>query len=276
MKGVRPGVLAIPVLGGQVKLTVTDAFGNTNSATATVTVNGSIPAAAITVVPASTVYTGGVPTNLYLGYGPQSVTLQASAGGTSYAWTGPAGLNSTTSASPVFTATTAGSFAYQVTITNQYGCTNTASVTLKVQDVRCGSNNNKVLVCHHGSQICISADAVATHLLNLYDPLSKCTAGTARRLAASPEAAQPPLFEAFPNPFNESTTLRFRAMATGTVQLRVYNALGQLVLTLYDQETQAGQVHDIVLAGKDLAEGLYTCRLQLNKRLFTQRVMLSR
>ena len=163
-----------------------------------------------------------------------------------------------------------------MTATSASGCTATKSVTLTVQDVRCGSNNNKVLVCHYGSQICISAGDVAAHLLNHHDPLGKCTAGTARLLAASPEAAQPPLFEAFPNPFTESTTLRFRAMATGTAQLRVYNALGQLVLTLYDQETQADQVHEVVLAGKDLAEGLYTCRLQLNKRLFTQRVMLSR
>ena len=147
-----------------------------------------------------------------------------------------------------------------MTATSASGCTATKSVTLTVQDVRCGSNNNKVLVCHYGSQICINAGDVAAHLLNHHDPLGKCTAGTARLLAASPEAAQPPLFEAFPNPFTESTTLRFQAMTTEKAQLRVYNALGQLVTTLYDEETQAGQAHEIVWAGKDLAVGLYICR----------------
>ena len=151
-----------------------------------------------------------------------------------------------------------------------------ASVTLTVRDVRCGNRNEKVIVCHSGLETCIDANDVPMHLTNHRDPLGKCAApGTAQRLATT-EATQPPLFEAFPNPFNESTTLRFRAMATGRAQLRVYNALGQLVTTLYDQEAQAGQAHEIAWAGKSLAEGLYTCRLQLGNRLYTQRVMLTR
>ena len=71
---------------------------------------GNIPTAVIMVVPQNTVNMGGIPTNLYLGYGPQSVTLRASTDGTRYVWTGPAGLSSTTSAAPVFAATKTGSF----------------------------------------------------------------------------------------------------------------------------------------------------------------------
>ena len=127
--------------------------------------------------------------------------------------------------------------------------------------MRCGNQNEKVIVCYNGLEICIDTNGVPMHLANHRDLLGKCAApGIAQRLATT-EATQPPLSEAFPNPFNESTTLRFRTMATGRAQLRVYNALGQLVTTLYDQEAQADQAHEIAWAGKSLAEGLYTCRL---------------
>ena len=275
---VNPSSFTCATLGDRtVTLTVTDAQGNTNSAAATVTVVGSIPPAAIAVVPATTVYTGGVATNVYLGYGPQSVTLRASTGGVRYAWSGPAGLSSTSSTAPVFTATAAGRFAYAVTITNQYGCTNTAAVTLTVQDVRCGSANDKVVVCHHGFEICISAGDVAQHLTDPRDVLGRCApARSTDPVTAATPAPLPPLFEAYPNPFRESATLRFRAPQTSRAQLKVYNVLGQLVTTLYDQEARGEQVYEVVLVGKDLAEGLYTCRLQVGDRLYTQRVMLTK
>ena len=206
---VSPSAFTCATLGARtVTLTVTDAFGNTNSATVRVTVVGSIPVAAITVVPQNTVNTGGVPTNLYLGYGPQSVTLRASAGGTSYAWTRPAGLSSTSAAAPVFTATQAGSFTYMVTITNQYGCSNSASVTLTVRNVRCGNKNDKVLVCHSGNALCIVGTDVASHLSH-GDPLGACLPASLRLLAAPDAAAAPrpaaaPQLEAYPNPTRDA------------------------------------------------------------------------
>ena len=94
-------------------------------------------------------------------------------------------------------------------------------------------------------------------------------------LPLAPALAQTPSLTTI-YPFRESTTLRFRSERTVKAQLRVYNTLGQLVKTLYDQEAPAGRTHEFVLAGQDLAEGLYTCRLQLGDRLYTQRVMLTK
>jgi hypothetical protein len=61
-----------------VVLTVTDNNNNVATCTTTVTVLGEVPTCSITSTPNGVVYTGGVSTNLYLGYGPQSTTLQVS------------------------------------------------------------------------------------------------------------------------------------------------------------------------------------------------------
>ena len=69
-------------------LTVTDKNGNSNSATAIVTVNGAIPAPAITVSRTDNTNTGGDANTIYLGYGAQQVTLTASnpAGPATWSW----------------------------------------------------------------------------------------------------------------------------------------------------------------------------------------------
>src|ERR1043165_8351872 len=60
-------------------LTVKDVTGNTSTCNAVVNVIGEIPVCSINVVPANSTYTGGVPTNIYLGYGPQSATINVTA-----------------------------------------------------------------------------------------------------------------------------------------------------------------------------------------------------
>jgi hypothetical protein len=271
-----------------VTLTVTDASGNQASGSATVTITGSIPAPTISVVPANGTYTGGVPTTLYLGYGPQSATLVASGAGQggTYQWSPSAGLSATTGASPVFTASAAGTFAYTVTATSASGCSATTSVTLTVVDARCSSNGkklDKVLVCHNGNTLCIGSDGVADHLAH-GDQLGNCPAnaaaqatGLARTPATTTDGEVSTSFEAYPNPFSSSTTLRFRAAQAGAAQVQVYNGLGELVATLYSGQLQAGELVERTLSGTGLSAGLYTCRYVApgGERL-TQRVVLTK
>jgi hypothetical protein len=279
---VSPSTFTCANIGSNpVTFTVRDASGNTASKTVTVTVRGSVPAPAIAVSPSPAVSPGGQPNTLYLGYGPQSLTLTAS-GGASYSWSPSAGLSKTNIANPVFTATTAGTFTYTVTATSASGCTGTASVTLKVVDARCSSSGkklDKVLVCHNGNTLCISSADVADHLKH-GDALGACptkpqTAGLARSAApgAGSEASS---LEAYPNPFTGSTTFRFRAARAGAAQLRVYNGLGQLVATLYNGPVQGGEVLERALDGARLSTGLYTCRFVTDGQTLTQRVVLQR
>ena len=129
--------------------TVTDSHNNTTTCQTTVTINSPV----ISSIPdVYTVTPGGSANTIYVGYGPSSITLNASAsGGTagySYKWTigssaGPA-LNSTSSYSISPGATTT----YYFNVKDVYGCS--APVTTKtvyVMDVRCGPKMDKVIVC---------------------------------------------------------------------------------------------------------------------------------
>ena len=262
-----------------VTLIVTDGHGNTASQPATVTVTGTVPTPAIVVTPTSNVYTGGVPTTLYLGYGPQSATLTAS-GGISYQWSPATGLSNAGSANPVFTATMAGTFTFTVTATSASGCAATKSLTLTVRDVRCGNKNDNVSVCHQGKALCIGAEGVADHLHH-GDQLGDCAApatakGAAIAASARSAADSELLLEAYPNPFTEQTTLRFRPSTSGPARLQLYNALGQVVKTLYDGSAQAGQLYQLPVEGATLPQGLYTGRLQVDGQVQTLRLLLSK
>lgn len=266
-----------------VTLTVTDVHGNVARQPATITVTGTIPTPAIAVTPSSTVYTGGVPTTLYLGYGPQSLTLSAS-GGARYQWSPAAGLSSASIANPVFTATAAGRFTFTLTATSASGCTATKSITLTVIDARCGPKNDKVNVCHKGQVQCLVVKDVADHLSH-GDQLGTCapTKGApamASALQARPPAAEalaaPLLLEAYPNPFTEQTVLRFRPISTGPARLQLYNALGQVVQTLYEGPVRAGQLYQFTIGGAALPQGLYTSRLQVGGQVQSLRLQLNK
>ncbi|NCI49244.1 hypothetical protein GWC95_04865, partial [Sediminibacterium roseum] len=133
----------------------TDASGNYATDVQYITI-GSPFTATLSSAPTNGTYTGGVNTNLYLGYGAQSTTLMMCnlpSGGApyTYAWSGSATnrLSSTTAASPVFTPATFGYYTFSVTVTNKYGCSSTAVISICVTDVRVpGTNGAKVYVCH--------------------------------------------------------------------------------------------------------------------------------
>jgi PKD repeat protein len=276
----KGGISHTYATAGTYKATLTVTQGNCSATyTSQVTVN-PLPEPAITATPANTVYTGGVPTNLYLGYGPQSLTLTAT-GGATYSWEGPTGLSNTKIANPVFNATTPGTFVYTVTATNQLGCSATKSVTIKVVEVRDGNKKNpKIMVCHNGNGVYVNMNEVESHLLGHKEQLGDCSgnavkaAATASAVTSEPAAAN--VFEAYPNPFTERASIRFRLTETSKAQLVVYNAVGQQVATLYSGVAEKGRDYEFALQGASLPEGIYTCRLTTDGKVETKRLVLNK
>ncbi len=73
------------------------------------------------------------------------------------------------------------------------------------------------------------------------------------------------LYPAFPNPFNSSTAIRYELTIAQTIELAIYNLLGQEIRTLHVGPLSAGN-HQAIWDGKDnhgndLPSGLYFGRL---------------
>lgn len=74
------------------------------------------------------------------------------------------------------------------------------------------------------------------------------------------------LHQNYPNPFNPTTTIRFDLLKSDFVTLRIYNALGQEVLTLAERNFAAGE-HALAWNaldrnGKRAASGIYYYELK--------------
>jgi len=94
--------------------------------------------------------------------------------------------------------------------------------------------------------------------------------------AVSPSAEIPKDFvlgQNYPNPFNPSTTIRYGLPHKTTVQLSVFNTLGQQVAILQNGEQEAGY-HNVLFDGSKLASGVYLYRMQAGPYVETRKLLL--
>lgn len=253
-----------------VTLTATDDYNNTSTCTATVTVVGAVPIPSITVDPSPTVANHDNNT-VYLGFGPQVVTLIASGDATdSYSWSPATYLSDGNIKNPVFAVDAEGTYSYTVTVTNQYGCTGTATVSLEVLDWRCSNNPNhvKIMICHAGKTICVGLTAVQAHL-DHGDNIGNCQ-------ASKSDIHIPAMFtlsQNYPNPFNPSTTIEYGIPEEGDVCLRVFDLLGREVAMLVDETKPIG-IYTVDFDGTNHSSGTYVYRLEWNGQVMTRRMTL--
>ena len=78
----------------------------------------------------------------------------------------------------------------------------------------------------------------------------------------------------YPNPFNPSTKLEFTVPSAGRTTLRVYNTIGQLVVTLFDGAAETGRIYQQPFNATSLPTGMYLVRLQFNDQVATQKMLL--
>jgi len=254
-----------------VTLTATDINDNSASATATVNVVGIVPSCEITSIPSNDIYTGGVATTLYIGYGPPSTTLSAFAsGGTSfsYNWSGNTTLlDNTTSSNPVFTPTVEGSETYTVTVTNEYGCSTTCDITIDVIDVRCGEKNDKVLICHKNQTLCISANAVPAHLSNhIDDYLGSCLSTETRGTSFEDELK----IVAIPSPFGNNFLLKINTLSSAPIVVSIFDMTGKLL-----EKGNFSDPQNIPRLGSKLANGIYLVMVNQEGKMKTVKISKS-
>ncbi|MHC1738248.1 MAG: NosD domain-containing protein [Ignavibacteriaceae bacterium] len=68
------------------------------------------------------------------------------------------------------------------------------------------------------------------------------------------------LFQNYPNPFNPETVISYQLVAGGQVSLKVYDILGNEIVTLVDREQESGR-YQVTFDASKLASGVYICRI---------------
>ncbi|MGD8779890.1 MAG: T9SS type A sorting domain-containing protein [Ignavibacteria bacterium] len=77
----------------------------------------------------------------------------------------------------------------------------------------------------------------------------------------------------YPNPFNPSTTIRFSIPEAGNAKLSIFNLLGQEVVTVVNQELEAGS-YNYTFDATNLASGVYIYQLKTKKIVTSKKMML--
>ena len=79
------------------------------------------------------------------------------------------------------------------------------------------------------------------------------------------------LHQAYPNPFNPSTTIRFDLPEEGFITMSVYDITGKLVETLINKPMEPG-THRIQWNPVNLSSGLYIVQLEAGEKTFNQKI----
>ena len=79
-----------------------------------------------------------------------------------------------------------------------------------------------------------------------------------------------------PNPVSGQATLSFAVKESQTATLRLYDALGQEVATVYEGTPTAGESQAVQFEATDLASGVYFLRLRAGSHVRTQRFTVVR
>lgn len=78
----------------------------------------------------------------------------------------------------------------------------------------------------------------------------------------------------YPNPYTETTTVRYKLESGSNVRLEVYNAVGAKVAQLANQYQSAGSYsYDLFSADFDLPAGVYYINLQVDNQVTTKKVV---
>ena len=143
-----------------------------------------------------------------------------------------------------------------------------------------------------GNDVMVSADGRAI----IYNPIDGELSTTAFEFASTPSevivasveatkikinlANEYMLMSSYPNPFNPETTISYELTQSGSVDLAVYNMLGQKVSTLINGFVDAGSYKSVWngldINGAEMPSGIYMLRLTSANNSISEKVTLLR
>jgi len=78
----------------------------------------------------------------------------------------------------------------------------------------------------------------------------------------------------YPNPFNPETSIRFALKEDTRASLKVFNAMGEEVATLFEGIAEAGRYYDLKFNANHLASGLYIYKLIAGEHVSVKKMVL--
>ena len=88
------------------------------------------------------------------------------------------------------------------------------------------------------------------------------------------EAGRVTLHEAYPNPFNPSTTIKYDLNVNANVELAIYDLRGRLVESLVNEYQEANSDYKVIWNADMYSSGVYFVRLTTDDDVKTNKVML--
>ena len=77
----------------------------------------------------------------------------------------------------------------------------------------------------------------------------------------------------YPNPFSNSTTIRFTLSKNSKVKLNIYDMNGRLIQTLADKELSSGE-HRLEFSSGNISTGIYYCVLRSGEAIETRKMII--
>lgn len=81
------------------------------------------------------------------------------------------------------------------------------------------------------------------------------------------------LYDAYPNPFNPQTVIRYKVNVSGMVSIKIYDILGKEVVTLINDNISAG-THEVIFDASKLSSCVYYYTLKADKFSQTKKMIL--
>jgi len=79
----------------------------------------------------------------------------------------------------------------------------------------------------------------------------------------------------YPNPFNNSTMIRYQLPEQGTINIKIYDVLGKQTDLIYEGNQSQG-VHQVEWKADKMAAGVYFVQIEFNNELVSKKVVFSK
>jgi uncharacterized protein (TIGR02145 family) len=81
------------------------------------------------------------------------------------------------------------------------------------------------------------------------------------------------LYNAYPNPFNPVTTIKYQVPVNTLVTIKLFDAIGREITTIVNETKPAG-IYEVTLNGKNLSSGIYFYRMDAGSFIKTKKIVI--